>query len=127
MNAFQILDKNDEAIPINQLDREVCDIMEKEQDPKWYCTLGRESEYKSRIDYVLHAPNWYDTIGWMIANEGKSFQQIIEYYANVVEDFIGKKDENDKIITLEDIYPHQTKLINHWINKGYTTKQIINP
>lgn len=125
MNAFQILDAAGNPISINALDKEVCDIVGVEPDKKWYCKLGKREDYKSEWDYISRASNWYDTIGWMIASENKSFHDILAYYADGMKDFIGKIDENGVVITLEYIYPYHTKVLNAWIEKGYTAKQVI--
>lgn len=61
----------------------------------------------------------------MIASEGKSLQDILDYYTDIMKEYIGQKDENGVTITLEYIYPYHTKLLNSWINKGYMAKQII--
>jgi hypothetical protein len=42
-----------------------------------------------------------------------------------MKDFIGQTDEDGSVITLEVIYPYHTKLLNYWINAGYTAKQIL--
>jgi hypothetical protein len=125
MNAFQILNKEDQAISINELDQEVCELVGVSQDKKYYCRLGKREEFKSELDYLWKTSNWYDTIGWMIASEGKSFQDILDYYTDTMKEFIGQKDENDTVITLEYIYPYHTKLLTNWINKGYIAKQVI--
>lgn len=122
MNAFMILDKNNNPIPIKELDREVCELVGNEIDPKYYCTLGKREDFKSEWEYIT-CSNWYDTIGWMIA-KGKNFQEILDYYAEGMKDFIGKTDENGETITLEYIYPYHTKVLNTWIKKGYQPKQI---
>jgi len=124
MNAFQILDKNNNAIPINKLDEEVCKIVGNEKDSKWYCTLGRREDHESNWAFISKTTNWYDSIGWMIA-EGKSFQNILAYYAESMKEFIGEIDEDGTVITLEVIYPYHTKVLNSWINKGYTAKQVL--
>lgn len=114
MNAFQILDKDGIAIPLSILDKEVCDLKGIEPDPKWYCDLEASA-----------MSSWYDTIGWLIASENKSFEDIIEYFTEPMRKYIGQVD-NGKVITLETIYPIRIKLLNMWIEKGYTPKQIIN-
>jgi hypothetical protein len=124
MNSFQILDKDNNAISINELDKEVCEIVGNEVDEECYCVLGRREDYESTWDFISKASNWYDTIGRMIA-EGKSFQDILSYYADTMKKFIGKTEEDGTVITLEIIYPYHTKLLNSWINKGYTAKQIL--
>ena len=126
MNAFQILDKDNNPISINTLDLEVCNITGNEQDSKWYCPLGNRKDYDSERKFLRYANNWYDTIGWMIAANNKSFQDILDYYADTMKEFIGQPDEDGSIITLEVIYPYHTKLLNSWIEKGYQPKQIIN-
>lgn len=125
MNGFQILNAENAPIPINKLDEEVCEIVGVEPNKKNYCLLGKREDFKSDLDYISRCSNWYDTIGWMIASEGKSFQDVLDYYADIMKEFIGKKDEDGTIITLEYIYPYQTKLLNTWIAKGYTAKQVI--
>ncbi len=129
MNAFQILDKDNNPISIGQLDREVCELTGNEVDTKWYCTLGNRKDYpegfKGDMEYSRRTSNWYDTIGWMIASEAKSLQDIIDYYADVMKEFIGQTDDDGSIITLEKIYPYHLKVLNTWINKGYQAKQII--
>jgi hypothetical protein len=125
MNAFQILDNNNNPISINQLDKEVCEMVGNEIHSKNYCLLGKREDYKSNWDYISSCSNWYDTIGWLIADTGKSLQDILVYYADIMKDFIGEVDENGNIITLEVIYPYHTKVLNTWVKKGYQAKQII--
>lgn len=124
MNAFKILDKEGVAIPINKLDEEVCNLFEIKVQPKTYCKLGKKEEFKDELEYLFRAQNWFDTIGWMIASENKSFQDILDYYADIMKDFIGVVDDDGNTITLETIYPYQTKLLNHWIEKGYIAVQV---
>ena len=123
--GFQILDENNEPISMNELDKQVCELVGVEPDKKWYCKLGKREDYSSRMDYVMNAQNWYDTIGWMIAYEGRSFQQIIQYYIDTMKEFIGEIDEDGAVITIETIYPYHMKLLRFWIDKGYTAKQIV--
>jgi hypothetical protein len=128
-NTFQILDKDGNAIPINQLDREVCELQGKEYDPKWYCGFADPSKYEDLncIDYIYKemSSNWHDTLGRLISNEGFSFEGMIEYYEGVMKDYVGKKDENGVVLTIDMIYPRRIPLIRHWIEKGYKTKQIV--
>lgn len=94
MNAFQILDKDNNPISIGQLDKEVCELTGNEIDPKHYCSLGNRKDYpegfKGDMEYHGKTSNWYDTIGWMIAYEGKSLQDIIDYYTDIMKEFIGQ-------------------------------------
>ena len=123
MNAFQIWNKENISIPINKLDEEICELLEIPVDKKHYCMLGKREEYKSDFDYFSHCPNWFDVLGWLIS-EGKTFEDIIEYYKEVFKDFIGEKDETGQVLTLEIIIPYKMKVLKYWIEQGYQPKQI---
>ena len=127
MNSFQILSPDNEPIPINVLDKEVCATLGIEVDNKKYCKLGKREDYpkgiKGEQKYLYNCPNWYDTIGRMIA-EGYSLQGIIDYYTEIMKEYIGQKYEDGTIITIDSIYPHHIKLLKSWISKGYVAKQI---
>lgn len=128
MNGFQILDKEGNDILIKELDRQVCELTDNEVDLKYYCLLGNRKDYpeghSGNWEYLRCTSNWYDTIGWMIASEGKSLNDIIDYYTDIMKDFLGQKDEHGNIITIEMIYPYHMKVLNHWIGLGYTAKQV---
>lgn len=119
---FRILDKNNNPISINDLDREVCELVGNKYSTTSYCQLGRRSDYpddtKGYISYLCETSNWFDTIGYMLA-KGMSFQDILNYYTEPFIDILGEKDDNDVTITLELIYPYHTKVLNTWIEKGY--------
>lgn len=126
--AFQILDKNNNPIAINQLDEEICKLLNIDITPKKYAVFRSRDEFsddlRGQIEYDTQT-NWYDSLGWMIAT-GKNFQDIIEEYNNVFKDFLNKKDENGNVLTLEVIIPGKMKVLNYWINSGYTPKSIKN-
>jgi len=129
MNAFQILDREGNPISMGDLDREVCLLTGNEPDKKWYCRLGNEKDYpqtqKGHIEYIFGTTNWYDSIGWMIAFENKSFEDIIQHYTDLMQKFIGEIDEDGEIITIEKIYPYHMAVLVSWIEKGYKAKQIV--
>lgn len=124
MNAFQILNKEGNPIPINDLDREVCELTGNEYDPKHYCVLGNRKDHKSDLDFMINTHNWYDTIGYQIS-QGMSFEDIYENWIKTMSDFIGQLDENGEVITVETCVPYHTKVLKSWIEKGYKGKQII--
>lgn len=123
MNAFQILDRDSNAIAINTLDREICELLGNEYDNKYYAMLGRREDHASEIDFIRRTSNWFDVLGWQIA-QGKNFEEIIATMAEDMKEYLGKIDENGKEITLEVIYPYHLKVLNHWINQGYQPKQV---
>lgn len=120
MRSFQILDQNGNPIPINTLDAEVCELTGNEINPKWYCPLGRREDFKSRMEFITFAPNWFDSIGWRIAAHQLSLQGVLDDLAEGMKKYIGQTDEDGVKITLEYIYPYHCKVINTWIQKGYT-------
>lgn len=122
--GFEIHDKDGKAININDLDREVCEIVGNEYDNKHYCLLGRREDHDSDFHFFSRTYNWFDTIGWMIASEGKTFEQIIEYYTEPMKEFLGQVAEDGTIVTIDYIYPYHMKLLRTWIAKGYQPKSV---
>lgn len=146
MNSFQILDKDGNAIPINTLDKEAADFWNKELDPKYYADPSKKD-----TDRWLGA-NWFDTIGWYIANQGNYTTGWANVVSSLVAEPLGqclfKKQEDNtvkvaKFVDCKDGELHLEScvekslflslcffqpfidLINHWAGKGYTPKQII--
>lgn len=130
MNSYQILNKDGKPIAINVLDAEVCALLNVDVQVKHYCRLGKREDYpegrKGDFQYFSRTSNWHDTLGWLIAAENKSLEDIIEYYTNILKEWIGKEDESGGIISVDLIYPYHMKVLRSWIAKGYTTKQIVN-
>ena len=129
MRKFQILDREGTPIKLEELDSQVCNLQGKTRDPKYYCGFADPKEYpdgKENARWIADemTSNWYDTIGWLIAERQKSLPEIIDHYAEVMSDFIGKTDESGKKITLEDCYPYRITLLKDWINKGYVAKSL---
>lgn len=130
MNGFQILDKNNKAIPMNILDAEVAELwgFKPEVNTEYAKEYSRdhfEKGTKGCLKYYRQS-NWFDTIGWTIADEGLSLQGILDKYADDFSKYIGKKDsKTGEVITLETIYPKRVLLINTWIAKGYKAKQVL--
>lgn len=122
--GFQILDKGGTPILINELDREICELLNKEYDDKYYCGLAFQREGERDLDFAFRDRNWFDTIGFLIASENKSFEEIKEVFSKPMEEFLGKVDEKGNVITIESIYPGEMAVLNNWIAKGYTPKQV---
>lgn len=118
MNKFQILDKNGNAIAINDLDKEVCELFDISYHPKEYCKLGKRSDFTNDIkgswEYAC-VPNWFDIIGWKIS-QGESLQDIYDDYQKMLD---GSHD-----IKVEEAFPYRIKLLTYWINKGYVGKAL---
>lgn len=160
MNAFKILDKNGKALTMGKLDKEAAEFWGKEVHPKHYANpfpdkiadegASLAERIKIERDNALHdASNWFDVIGWNIANQGKytfSWRNVAhtmlaenlgECLINLYEDeqikiaeFVGGKELHladnweIKLFHALNYYKPFVDLINYWAAKGYTPVQI---
>lgn len=145
MNSFQILNKDNKAIKINDLDLEASIFWNVPIHPKQYAN-------------PMYHPNsnWFDVIGWNIANQGHECSGWANVVSTMMATSIGMKlidtsegykdravlikgfepiKDNDNILKLPDeveldiygiltFYKPFIELINHWQSKGYKAKQI---
>jgi hypothetical protein len=116
MSAFQILDSAGVPVTLHSLDLEVCALIGNDVDDKYYCLLAKESELE-KADFVMLIPSWYDIIGWMIAYEGKSFEDIINHLKRDLP-----KESADVLVRQK--YPGLMLVLDTWIAKGYVAKQV---
>ena len=155
MNAFKILDKNGKALTMGELDKEAAEFWGKEVHPKHYANPfpdkatdeGASLSKKIRIESenaLNNASNWFDVIGWNIANQGKytfSWRNVAhtmlaenlgECLINLYEDeqikiaeFVGGRELHladsweIKLFHALNYYKPFVDLINHWMAKGY--------
>lgn len=70
--SFQILNENNEAIDIAELDKQACEFWGKEIHPKSYATpTSPRKDGESELDFAFRTlGNWFDVIGWSIHNQG---------------------------------------------------------
>ncbi len=117
--SFQILDSNNNAIPIKDLDAEACLLWNKDTHPKWYAypeiepTEYPTPEYKSRWAFISSTTNWFDKIGWLIHDGMESWDDIRNYLLDPFKEF--PKEEIEQYLP---VYGY-INLINHWESKGY--------
>ena len=160
MNAFKILDKNGKALTMGELDKEAAEFWGKEVHPKHYANPfpdkatdeGASLSKKIRIESenaLNNASNWFDVIGWNIANQGKytfSWRNVAhtmlaenlgECLINLYEDeqikiaeFVGGRELHladsweIKLFHALNYYKPFVDLINHWMAKGYTPVKV---
>ena len=121
MNAFQILDKNNNPIPLSELDKQAAEFWNVKLDPKWYAS---PTEMGS---------NWYDSIGWNIANQGHytsgwkniKISLITTAMESAAYQILMKSKEDESIKSIMDWYKPYYDLIDYWESLGYQPKQII--
>lgn len=120
MNAFQILDKDNNPIPINELDKQAAEFWNVTFDAKWYASPTEMGT------------NWYDSIGFNIAYPGKftggwdgvKIELITTNLQFAALNLIHKKPTATTIVSIIDHYKPYFDLIDHWANQGYQPKQI---
>lgn len=72
MAGFQILNKDNQAITINELDKEAAEFWGREFDKRMFASPKPHGyEEMTEIQKIQSTlANWYDTIGWNIAHQG---------------------------------------------------------
>lgn len=154
MNSFQIHNSNGEPIDIHELDKEAAEFWNKPVHNKQYAFPIPEPNYegmtdkekmKAEFDYCCkQSGNWYDTVGYQIANPKVSWTngwdnikaclwavQSVDLYKDLF-DIRRYKDEYGVYHTHTDILIAVIKsylepyynLIDHWASKGYIPVQI---
>lgn len=132
--GFQIHNKDDQAINLNELDKEAAEF--------WGKTLDKAS-YAYPTKGPDHTGNWFDVIGYQIHNPETNYTsgwnnikaslwsvQSTSMYDKLFDE--KKYVDNDKEFTSLDIALMVTKeflkpyfdLIDHWESKGYKPVQI---
>ena len=121
MNSFQILNKYGNPLPINVLDIDAANFWNVEIQPKIYaapkCAFG----------------NWYNNIGWAIAQHQRldyginNWNSIKQYMLEChTGSFITMSPEEAGVSccrVMRLLQPY-FQLIDHWSSLGYTPKQI---
>lgn len=154
MKKFQITDENNNPIAITKLDAEAAKFWNKPVDEKYYANPFEEkvapedASMKEKIQVEMHNAqlaqlNWFEIIGWNIANQGNytsGWNNVIhtmmteslgtailgrEYKVPNFED----TDNNGKLHLPVNIEEHIystlqyfkpfVELIRHWESKGY--------
>lgn len=160
MNSFQILNANGQALTMKELDKEAAEFWGKEVDPKHYANPfhkkvadeGASFSEKIQIERdnaLNNGSNWFDIIGWNIANQGNYTSGWRNVVHTMVTENLGEclvRLNKDKPIELaefvgdtemhledsweEELYATLTyykpfiDLINHWMAKGYTPVKV---
>ncbi len=126
MNAFKVLNSNNEAIPINKLDGEACTLWNREVSNREYACPSNESML-----------NWFDMIGYRIAYQSNYytlntwlnvkhalFMSVLE--GRILDRATGNFKLNQEYLEFIEQYTKPyIDLINHWESLGYTPLQII--
>lgn len=129
---FQIHDKDGNAVDINILDKEACDLWGTEIDNKHKGKYASPSdipevkaqyfapEYKGRysgeLSYWIERQNWFDWIGWKIAQGNTSWEALKE---EVLEPYRKHGEEMMEYIKTEPRIWGFIELIALWESKGY--------
>ena len=155
MNKFQILDKDANALTMAELDKEAAEFWGKEVHPKHYANPFPDKIADERASFAERMKierenawnnnfNWFDIIGWNIANQGTytyGWQNVV--YTMVTQslgeclvclnkdepiklaEFVGDTEIHlessweEKLYSIINYYKPFIDLINHWMAKGY--------
>ena len=155
MNKFQILDKDAKALTMAELDKEAAEFWGKEVHPKHYANPFPDKVADERASFAERMKierenawnnnfNWFDIIGWNIANQGTytyGWQNVV--YTMVTQtlgeclvhlnkdepiklaEFVGDTEIHlessweEKLYATINYYKPFIDLINHWMAKGY--------
>ena len=148
MNTFKILNAEGKALTMEELDKDAAAFWGKEVDPEHYANPFPK-EKGAYANALNNAKNWYDIIGWNIANQGNYTTGWQNVAHTMVTETLGEclvslhKDKpikfaefvGDNEIHLEEscetslfytlnFYRPFIDLINHWMAKGYTPVKI---
>ena len=155
MNKFQILDKNGKALTMAELDKEAAEFWGKEVHPKHYANPFPDKKAsedaplseKIRIEHENarnNISNWFDVIGWNIANQGtytygwhnvvhtmvtenlgECLVSLRENEPIKIAEFVGDTEVHlessweEALYSTLNYYKPFIDLINHWMAKGY--------
>jgi hypothetical protein len=120
--SFQIIDIDNQPIPLSLLDIDAAEIWGKEPDVKYYATPFHKPEegfksIKEEFEFHRSNSNWFDTIGYYI-----HFKRL-ECWDKIIADFLEPyKDFNqEEVLNHPHIKPY-LDLMNKWKEKGYKPK-----
>ena len=155
MNKFEILNKEGKALTMGELDKEAAEFWGKEVHPKHYANPFPDKVADERASFAERMKierenawnnnfNWFDIIGWNIANQGTytyGWQNVV--YTMVTQtlgeclvrlnkdepiklaEFVGDTEIHlessweEKLYSTINYYKPFVDLINHWMAKGY--------
>ena len=149
MNSLQILNANGQPLTIAELDKEAAAFWGKEVDPAHYANPFPK-EKGAYTNALNNARNWYDIIGWNIANiPSKNVNWYTVVHAMTADSIracvmplyeeepieIAKFVEEghnlhleetceQKLYTTLEFFRPFIDLINHWMVKGYTPVKV---
>ena len=155
MNAFKILDKNGKTLTMGELDKEAAEFWGKEVHPKHYANpftdkkISKDTPYSEAVriereNAMNNVSNWFDVIGWNIANQGtytygwhnvvhtmvteKLGECLVSLRENEpikIAEFVGDTEIHlessweEALYSTLNYYKPFIDLINHWMAKGY--------
>lgn len=155
MNKFQILDKDAKALTMAELDKEAAEFWGKEVHPKHYANpfpdkkASKDASYSEKVNIERENAwnnnfNWFDIIGWNIANQGTytyGWQNVVHTMVTQtlggclvrlnkdepikLAEFVGDNEIHlessweEKLYSIINYYKPFIDLINHWMAKGY--------
>jgi len=121
--SFQIHDLKGRAIPIIELEREVCEFWNVKEDARYYAHPDMLSHYTN---------SWFDTIGWAIRypeNYIKGWNDVrctlwTIQAKSLYEHLYDNENMQTHIERIQVFLKPYYDLIDHWESKGYIPVKI---
>lgn len=120
--GFQILNKDNQALTIKELDAEAAAFWGNAVDEKFYATPDSEGFWGNWFDmigYKIHNPKDNYTTGWgnvkhsvLIGSVGGSYKDLLDEKAFAI-----------RIKGIQEYLKPYFELIDHWEAKGYSPKK----
>lgn len=133
--SFQILNTNNEALTMSELDAEAAQLWGKEVHPKQYAYPAHPrliDSFEAEIEEAtLASANWFDVIGWRIhspicAHSYDAWEDVRKnMILSLIEDDL--KDEQTLLKSYNSAIKYLRpffNLIELWQSKGYKPKRI---
>lgn len=126
--GFKILDENNEAMFIKDIDKEVAEFWKVEIHKKYYAYPKSEDE---KINHRFMMRNWFDTICYLIHSQKLENWDLV--LIAFLEPYINMKDDEwNKLSYIEKLneifsWPEQKPyidLILYWKSKKYVPKYV---
>lgn len=132
MNQFEIHDKDGNAIILNELDRQACDLwgtqIDNSRKGQWASpydavkdkylsgeyTYG-ERKMKGEVAFWASRQNWFDRIGWQIASGKTTWEELREDILSIYLEHCIPIEEIQQDIRIWGF----VQLIELWKSKGY--------
>lgn len=125
--AIQILNKNNEAIHLEDIDKKVSELWDVKNCEKYYAKPNIQQDGRN-----IYLPSWFDSLAKIAHIHKQTFtaaeikEKYLEPFINMSGDFWEKLTLEEKMLDLKNdkIVASYVKILDYWIQENYTIKYI---